>query len=196
MEACAPTTHLSQAISESSSRTRALLLNRTALATRTPACSPHIMRACTHEALPQMGPLFVSISDKDPRLPVFKKAISLARVCLILTLSTISVFARRLLRLQFPRMRAITRLKRPGDPVCSSCPVDAGLLSFGGSTGIGALSSTRPRLTSTTRRSVTWHSEQMKVWCSTPGTVSRATFVRIIDSAPHAVQRITCIVTK
>jgi hypothetical protein len=41
--------------------------------------------------------------------------------------------------------------------MCSSCPADAGLLDVAGSTGIGALSSTRPCLTSTTRRSVAWH---------------------------------------
>jgi hypothetical protein len=42
-------------------------------------------------------------------------------------------------------------------------------------------------------RSVTWHPEQMDVWCSTPraATVSSGTtFVRI-NSAPQAVQRIT-----
>ena len=89
-------------------------------------------------------------------------------------------------RLQCPRMRAIRRPKRPA-ALCSSCAPDAGVPGFPG--GIGALSSSRPCLMSSTRRSVTWHSGHMKVWCSTPGTSSWATFVRI-NSPPHAVQRI------
>src|SRR6202011_5882187 len=45
----------------------------------------------------------------------------------------------------------------------------------------------------TTRRSVLWHPEQLKVWCSKPRTAtvfSGTTFVRI-SSASHAVQYIT-----
>ena len=59
--------------------------------------------------------------------------------------------------------------------------------------GIGALSVSRPAFVNTTRRSMTWHAEQMNVWCSTPRTEavsSGTTFVRI-NSAPQAVQRIT-----
>ena len=51
-------------------------------------------------------------------------------------------------------------------------------------------SSSRPCLVKTTRRTVLWHPEQLKVWCSKPRTVtvfSGTTFVRI-SSASHAVQ--------
>ena len=59
--------------------------------------------------------------------------------------------------------------------------------------GMGGLSVSRPPLMNATRCSVTWHAEQMNVWCSTPraATVSSGTtFVRI-NSPPHAAQRIT-----
>ena len=67
--------------------------------------------------------------------------------------------------------------------MCSSCAVDGAA-----SIEIGTLASSRPCFVKTTRRPATWHFEQLKVWCSTPGTI-RTTFVRI-NSAPHAVQRI------
>jgi hypothetical protein len=47
-------------------------------------------------------------------------------------------------------------------------------------------------LVKTKRRSISWHSEHMKEWCSKPGTSmvsSGTTFIRII-SPPHAIQRI------
>ena len=47
-------------------------------------------------------------------------------------------------------------------------------------------------LIKTTRRTVLWHPEQIKVWCSKPRTAtvfSWTTFARI-SSTPHAVQRI------
>jgi hypothetical protein len=59
--------------------------------------------------------------------------------------------------------------------------------------GIGGPSASRPSLMNTARRSVTWHPEQMNVWCSTPrtGTVSSGTTLVRISSAPQAVQSIT-----
>ena len=57
---------------------------------------------------------------------------------------------------------------------------------FGG--GLG--SSSRPCLVKTIRRTLIWHPEQIKVWCSKPRTAtvfSGTTFVRI-SSASHAVQ--------
>jgi hypothetical protein len=59
------------------------------------------------------------------------------------------------------------------------------------SAGSGTLSSSRPCLVKTTRRSVTWHAEQMNVWCSQPRkhAVSSGTTLVRINSAPHAVQR-------
>jgi hypothetical protein len=48
------------------------------------------------------------------------------------------------------------------------------------------------RLVNIKRRSTSWQSEQLKVWCSKPGTVmvsSGTTFIKII-SAPQAIQRI------
>src|ERR1700730_3421136 len=60
-------------------------------------------------------------------------------------------------------------------------------------TGMGGLSASRPSLMNRTRRSETWHPEQMNVWCSTPRAATASsgnTFVRI-NSAPQAVQRIT-----
>ena len=89
---------------------------------------------------------------------------------------------------------ATTRLRRPGAATCSSCTVDARLMRGTGCMGIGGPSASRPSLMKTTRCSVTWHPEQMNVWCSIPrtGTVSSGTtFVRI-SSTPQAVQRITC----
>jgi hypothetical protein len=75
---------------------------------------------------------------------------------------------------------------------CSSCFVGARLIRGAARMGIGGVSSSRPYRVKTSRRSVTWHSEQMKVWCSKPRTaivLSGTTCVRI-NSAPHAVQRI------
>jgi hypothetical protein len=92
-----------------------------------------------------------------------------------------------------PRSSATTRLRRPGAATCPSCPVDARLMRRAASMGMSGLSVSRPSLINTTRCSVTWHSEQANVWCSTPrrATVSSGTtFVRI-SSAPQAVQRIT-----
>jgi hypothetical protein len=60
---------------------------------------------------------------------------------------------------------------------------------FGG--GLG--SSSRPCLVKTIRRTLIWHPEQIKVWCSKPriaAVFSGTTFVRI-SSASHAVQCIT-----
>src|SRR6202048_2332477 len=91
-----------------------------------------------------------------------------------------------------PRSSATTRLRRPGAATCSSCSVDARLMRRAACMGMGGPSASRPSLMNTTRRSVTWHPEQMNVWCSTPRTAtvwSRTTFVRI-NSAPHAVQSI------
>jgi hypothetical protein len=91
-----------------------------------------------------------------------------------------------------PRSSATTRLRRPGAATCSSCPVDARLMRRAACMGMGGPSASRPSLMNTTRRSVTWHPEQMNVWCSTPRTAtvwSGTTFVRI-NSAPHAVQSI------
>jgi hypothetical protein len=88
---------------------------------------------------------------------------------------------------------ATTRLRRPGATTCSSCSVDARLMRGAACIGMGGLSVSRPPLMNATRCSVTWHAEQMNVWCSTPraATVSSGTtFVRI-NSAPHAAQRIT-----
>ena len=87
---------------------------------------------------------------------------------------------------------ATTRLRRPGAATCSSCTVDARLMRRAACMGIGGPSASRPSLMKITRRSVTWHPEQMNVWCSTPRTAtvwSGTTFVRI-NSAPHAVQSI------
>ena len=92
-----------------------------------------------------------------------------------------------------PRSNATTRLRRPGAATCSSCTVDARLMRRAACMGMGGPSASRPSLMNTTRRSVTWHPEQMNVWCSTPRTAtvwSGTTFVRI-NSAPQAVQRIT-----
>jgi hypothetical protein len=60
------------------------------------------------------------------------------------------------------------------------------------SAGTGTLSSSRPCLMKTTRRSVTWHPEQMNVWCSQPRkcAVSSGTTLVRINSEPHAVKRI------
>src|ERR1700730_612151 len=58
--------------------------------------------------------------------------------------------------------------------------------------GTAWVSSSPPCLVKITRRSVTWHAEQINVWYSKPRTVavsSGTTFVRI-NSAPQAVQRI------
>ena len=88
---------------------------------------------------------------------------------------------------------ATTRLRRPGATTCSSCSVDARLMRGAACIGMGGLSVSRPPLMNATRCSVTWHAEQMNVWCSTPraATVSSGTtFVRI-NSPPHAAQRIT-----
>ena len=59
--------------------------------------------------------------------------------------------------------------------------------------GSGGPSASRPSLMNTTRRSVTWHPEQMNVWCSTPrtATVSSETTVVRINSPVQALQRIT-----
>jgi hypothetical protein len=96
-----------------------------------------------------------------------------------------------------PRKSATTRLRRPGATTCSSCTVDACLIRGAACMGMGGVSVSRPSLMNTTRRSEPWHPEQMNVWCSTPraATVSSGTtFVRI-NSAPQALQRITCTPT-
>src|SRR3984893_10193362 len=86
----------------------------------------------------------------------------------------------------------MTRPNRPVAATCSSCTVDARLMRGAACVGIGGPSASRPSLMNTTRRSVTWHPEQMNVWCSTPRTAtvwSATTFVRM-NSAPHAVPSI------
>jgi hypothetical protein len=75
--------------------------------------------------------------------------------------------------------------------MCSSCTVDAGAVGGAACIGKASVSSSRPCLVKTIRRSVTRHSEHMKVWCSKRGTASRTTFIKI-NSAPHAAQRIAC----
>ena len=71
------------------------------------------------------------------------------------------------------------------------CSVDVGAVGGAGCLSPDAVSSSRPCLVKTTRRSVIWHSEQIKLWCSKPGTASRTTFIKI-NSRPHASQRIPC----
>jgi hypothetical protein len=90
------------------------------------------------------------------------------------------------------RTSASTRLRRPGAATCSSCCVDARLMRGAACIGMGGLSVSRPSLINTTRCSVTRHSEQTNVWCSTPrrATVSFGTTLVRINSEPHAVQRI------
>jgi hypothetical protein len=76
--------------------------------------------------------------------------------------------------------------------MCSSSTDGARLTRLAACMGIGGLSVSRPPLMNTTRCSVTWHAEQMNVWCSIPRTAtvsSGTTFVRI-NSEPHAVQSI------
>ena len=90
---------------------------------------------------------------------------------------------------------SIGRVKRSGAAACSSCTVDAGTCEGSACSGMGSLSPSRSCLVNTKRRSTSWHSEHMKVWCSKPGTAivsSWTTFVRII-SAPHAIQRIAAL---
>src|SRR3984893_14690390 len=65
-----------------------------------------------------------------------------------------------------PRTSATTRLRRPGAATCSFCSVDARLMRRAACMGMGGPSASRPSLMNTTRRSVTWHPEQMNVWCS------------------------------
>jgi hypothetical protein len=92
-----------------------------------------------------------------------------------------------------PRKSATPRLRRPGATTYSSCTVDACLIRGAACIGMGGLSVSRPPLMNTTRCSVTWHAEQMNVWCSTPraATVSSGTTFARINSPPHAAQRIT-----
>jgi hypothetical protein len=54
--------------------------------------------------------------------------------------------------------------------MCSSCAVDAGTMGAAVGTGISSVSLSRPYLVKTKRRSISWHSEHMKEWCSKPGT--------------------------
>src|ERR1700738_2369659 len=92
-----------------------------------------------------------------------------------------------------PRSSATTRLRRPGAATCSSCSVDARLMRRAACMGMGGPSASRPSLMKITPRSVTWHPEQMNVWCSTPctATVSSGTTLVRINSAPQALQRIS-----
>jgi len=90
------------------------------------------------------------------------------------------------------------RPKRPGTAICSSCAVDVEVMRGAKCLGRISASSSRPCRMKSTRCSVTWHAEQMKLWCSKPRTaivLSGTTFVRI-KSAPHAVQRIATTTTR
>ena len=75
--------------------------------------------------------------------------------------------------------------------MCSFRSIAACLMRRAACVSMGGLSVSRPSLMNTTRWSVTWHSEQTNVWCSTPrtATVSSGTTLVRINSAPHAVQR-------
>src|SRR6516164_1261169 len=58
--------------------------------------------------------------------------------------------------------------------------------------GVGSAPPSRPCFVNTNRRSMSWHSEHVKVWCSKPEipmVSSWATLTRIIPP-PHAIQRI------
>jgi hypothetical protein len=75
--------------------------------------------------------------------------------------------------------------------MCSSSTDRARSTRLAACMGIASLSVSRPAFVNTTRRSKTWHAEQMNVWCSTPRTVavsSGTTFVGI-NSAPQAAHR-------
>src|SRR3984893_4701064 len=64
----------------------------------------------------------------------------------------------------------------------SSCSVDARLMRGAAFIGMGGLSVSRPSLMNTTRCSVTWHSEQTNVWCSTPGRATVSSGIRSLGS--------------